>query len=71
MSPQSSDFCFAPKLDHGLDNFKIFFSEFSDYGIPHPHVDKDFCDGTGVRDPEVVKIKKKNFGAIQAKGQLW
>ncbi len=130
----SSDFCSAPKLNLGLDNFFFFtFYFFSDFGILHPHVINDFhcipiwsytwlysrnlvwrrnegpwsrkilifftsylgqglkekfefekkyfghtasyipeiCDSTGVKDPEVGRLKKKIKMNLSYQGQGW
>ncbi len=34
-----------------------FFSEFSNFGILHPHM-MEICDSMGVKDPEVGRFKK-------------
>ena len=56
----SSDFCFAPKLNLGLDNFKLFFQNFPTSGSLTPMSSK-ICDGMGVRDPEVGRFPQKLF----------
>ena len=66
----SSDFCFAPKLNHGLDNFKLFFRNFPTLGSLTPMSSKisivflynpiygyiaGISDDSEMKDPEVGK----------------
>ena len=67
----SSDFCFAPKLNLGLDNFKLFFRNFPTSGSLTPMSSKIFpvflynpihgyiagiSDDSKMKDPEVGKF---------------